>query len=434
MTKLYSFFCICCVFLLEISAGFAQQQNGVRPFGPYMQCCLQHIDRDMFTFVEPPRNMTSRSHCASFQFSYFGGPPAQQVQDGIQYAADIWSSLLVSNVTIRVNIVYISWSSLGTSIASPIRNFPGAPDTSVWYPFALADAITGVDQRPGEDDITIFLNNGANWYFGLDGNTPAGQIDFVSVVLHEIGHGLGFTSLSNKRMAEGSFGNITAADLGLPALPFPPLEGRPGVFDKQLIHAPSNLFLTDTMFFANPSQQLGDFFTGGQVALTGTALLAANGNQTAKVHAEAPFSFGTTMTHLDETLYPPGDTNTLMSPFIGNAEADHHPGPITLGLFQDLGWQLCEHVNVGEELNAWEVTVSPNPAKEHLQVNWSLLLTEKGQFNLYDLKGRLVLQKALNKGSQSTDIQIESGITPGLYFYECVHGNSKVKAKLLIEK
>lgn len=433
MTKLYAFFCICSFFLFDLSIAQAQDGDCALPFGQSI-CCLQHIDRDMHTFVAPPRHLASRAHCAEFEFSYFGGPPPQQVQDGLQYAADIWSSLLVSNVTIKVNVVYISWRALGTAIASPIRNFPGAPDTSVWYPFALADAITGIDQRPGEDDMTIFLDNSANWYFGLDGNVPAGQTDFVSVALHELGHGLGFTSLANKPMNEGSFGMISAADLGLPALPFPPLEGRSGIFDKQLIHGPSGLFLTDTSFFANPSQQLGDFFTGGQVFLTGTNVLAANTNQTAKIHAVAPFSFGTTMTHLDEALYPSGDTNTLMSPFIGNAEATHHPGPIVLGLFQDLGWELCEHVNVEEEIVKSEVIVYPNPVEDRIWIKLTAKANVQQIFRLYDQNGKLMIEKKLLHEELESGVMIDSETPAGLYFWEYVEGKKGTNGKVMLKK
>lgn len=418
--------------MLDFSGLRAQDENCAQPFG-HALCCLQHIDRDMHTFVAPPRYLASRSHCASFEFSYFGALPPQPVQDGLQYAADIWSSLLVSNVTIKVNIVYISWTSLGTSIASPVRNFPGAPDTSVWYPYALADAITGIDQKPGEDDMTVFLNNGTNWYFGLDGNVPGGQIDFVSVALHELGHGLGFTSLANKPMNEGSFGMITAADLGLPALPFPPLEGKPGILDKQLIHGPSGLLLTDTMLFANPSQQLGDFFTGGQVFLTGTNILTANSNQTAKVHAVGPYSFGTTMTHLDEALYPPGDTNTLMSPFIGNAEANHHPGPITLGLFQDLGWQLCSHVGVGEELAEWEVKVYPNPVVDRVNIEWENSFVREGLFRVYNIQGQLVKEVYIRPHAGFNHVQVEMNASSGLLFWEMIGDGKRAHGKLIKE-
>ena len=38
---------------------------------------------------------------------------------------------------------------------------------------------------------------------GTDGNTPLGKIDFVTVVLHEIGHGLGFTGSMDVDTAPG---------------------------------------------------------------------------------------------------------------------------------------------------------------------------------------------------------------------------------------
>ena len=34
--------------------------------------------------------------------------------------------------------------------------------------------------------------NEPDWYFGTDGNTPAGDFDFVTVVMHELAHGLGY--------------------------------------------------------------------------------------------------------------------------------------------------------------------------------------------------------------------------------------------------
>ncbi len=33
------------------------------------------------------------------------------------------------------------------------------------------------------------------WYYGLDGKPPGNQIDFISVLVHELGHGLGFLTL-----------------------------------------------------------------------------------------------------------------------------------------------------------------------------------------------------------------------------------------------
>src|SRR3546814_9452424 len=41
------------------------------------------------------------------------------------------------------------------------------------------------------------------FYLGLDGNTPAGQVNFLDVVMHEFGHGLGFQNFENE--ANGTF-------------------------------------------------------------------------------------------------------------------------------------------------------------------------------------------------------------------------------------
>ncbi|MBK5289837.1 MAG: hypothetical protein JJE46_15350, partial [Acidimicrobiia bacterium] len=44
--------------------------------------------------------------------------------------------------------------------------------------------------------------------------------------------------------------------------------------------------------------------------------------------------------HLDESTYPAGDVNSLMTPAIGANEVIHSPGPIALGIFADTGWNV----------------------------------------------------------------------------------------------
>jgi len=52
-----------------------------------------------------------------------------------------------------------------------------------------------MDNQPTSPDIIAeFNSNFQSWYFGIDGNSPDAKYDFVSVVLHEIEHGLGFYS------------------------------------------------------------------------------------------------------------------------------------------------------------------------------------------------------------------------------------------------
>src|SRR5690606_39787978 len=80
-------------------------------------------------------------------------------------------------------------------------NFPNAAATEIWYGAALANSLAGSDLGTTTDDINSNFNanlgtpgclEGSGWYYGLDGNTPAGKINFLDVVMHEIGHGLNF--------------------------------------------------------------------------------------------------------------------------------------------------------------------------------------------------------------------------------------------------
>src|SRR5439155_27125512 len=92
-------------------------------------------------------------------------------------------------------------------------NFPGAPVSNTWYPIALANKLAGTDLDSGLEDVDAQFNSGfANWYFGTDGHPAVNQIDFMSVVLHELGHGLGFfgsMNVSNPNDGNWGFGIVS---------------------------------------------------------------------------------------------------------------------------------------------------------------------------------------------------------------------------------
>lgn len=137
-----------------------------------------------------------------------------------RFAADLWGAVLQSNVEIRVAASFQPLACTATSgvlgSAGPWwvnRDFDNVPVAGIWYHSALANSIAGrnlnADDFIAPDDIDIssrFNSNlgstgcleGSGWYYGLDGKTPAGQINFLNVVLHEIGHGLGVSGFLNK--------------------------------------------------------------------------------------------------------------------------------------------------------------------------------------------------------------------------------------------
>jgi hypothetical protein len=142
-----------------------------------------------------------------------GGNPGttlgQQRLNVFQRAADIWGSVIPSAVTIRVHATFDALTPcdgtggvLGAAGAyTYFYDFPGAPFPSTLYPAALADKLAGGDLN-GYPDVVAQFNSSvddatclgaSSWYYGYDGNEGS-NVELLPVVLHELGHGLGFSS------------------------------------------------------------------------------------------------------------------------------------------------------------------------------------------------------------------------------------------------
>src|SRR5690606_23937181 len=162
---------------------------------------------DMHTRVNIPESKSKdfqlkMREAATAELLVTYGPGAQanpEAMTAFQFALDIWSNQIVSPVPIKI---YADFANLGSGVlasAGPaymVSDIPNAPDPDVLYPAALANAIAGEVLFPDEEfDLIVNLGNGIPWYFGTDGNTPSGSFDFVTVALHEAGHGLGFTTV-----------------------------------------------------------------------------------------------------------------------------------------------------------------------------------------------------------------------------------------------
>lgn len=152
--------------------------------------------------------------------------------------AAIWSAQIDSTVPITVNAGWEALSctatsaTLGSASAGGYwRNFAGAPRSNTWYPRALANKLAGQSliQKNGSDPMlpanmdikTQFnVNLGKSdclpskpFYLGLDNNAPSNTTNLMSVLLHELGHGLGFSVGTSASTGK----RITSSGVGYPS-------------------------------------------------------------------------------------------------------------------------------------------------------------------------------------------------------------------------
>lgn len=310
---------------------FAQQtKKGPDFYTPKSGTVCYAKAEDAFTNVGPPEEYTrrlqsqARTQAANIEVTYDGF--TAEAQAAFQEAVNIWASIIETPVTIRIQA---RWTPLGAGVlgsASPgtyAANFDGAQKNGVWYPIALAEKISGTNMNGTDPDIVASFNSTNNaWHYGLTGQAPpAGKYDLVSIVLHEIGHGLGIT-------------HAYSVDSGLGIIP-DYFSNRPVLFEVGL-ETPDGKNIINQ--FTPPSADLKNALTGEILYYNSPLIRAANGTFPAQVYAPATYSAGSSIAHLDEATYPAGSGNSLMTPQIGSAERILNPGPIVRAILKEMGW------------------------------------------------------------------------------------------------
>jgi hypothetical protein len=329
-------------------------------------CRLELKPGNAFTRVGPPAmphrsSLVTGTGTPTLAITYTGFSP--QAQAAFAHAASILEAQIRTRLPFKVSARMEALSSAGvlgfasTSVLTPGHWTPATggvppPIFEAFYPFPLADHLQNRDTTDPEvfrNHFIVTLNSTPNWYFGTDGAPPAGQVDFVSVVLHEVVHALGFAgharviTSSNENWSCPSppcgsvllEGTATATTLGYTA-----------AFDY-FTKTVDGISLRNTAAFPHLSQALGNQLLqaydaasprGNGVYFDGPFTTHGNGGLSARLYTPNPFASGSSVGHVDESTYAAGDVNSLMTPFLSSAEAVHALGPVALGVLADTGW------------------------------------------------------------------------------------------------
>ena len=253
---------------------------------------------------------------SKFEVTYNNFP--SWAQSEIQAAVDVWAANFQSSVPIKVEATWGRSQVYGLlGSARPgnyFNNFVSAPDPTLWYPSALANALAGRDLDKNNPEIVIQVNSAAAWNTRNDGRPSGSEYDLQSVFIHELGHGLGFLSGDSYDPFFG-FGSID----------------QPTPYDAYL-QVEDGRRLSD---LPSPSQELGRALTSSLV-WSGAKGIAANYGIKPKIYTPKRYESGSSVSHLDEATFAGTGVNSVMTPNLDAGEIFREPGPLLLAMMEDM--------------------------------------------------------------------------------------------------
>lgn len=332
-----------------------------------VQCMgLQALQETMNTHIPPPEGFVhggERDVVINVTYNNF----SPEAQAAFQYAVDIWASTLTSTVPITVDAY---WEPLGEGVLgfaganNFYANFAGAEVADAFYPVALANKLAGVDLDPGNFDIEARFSSDFNWYYGTDGNPAFDEYDFVTVVLHELGHGIGVAGSCTVNGGSGSCGLS--------------IDNTPTIYDLFVENGTSVSILNFT------GTALADQLESGNLFWNGADAVAQNGGNQPEMYSPNPWEQGSSYSHFDENYFPAGNPSSLMTPFLGFQEVAHDPGPATIGLLNDIGWDIEENNGGGGDCLPVDMTIVQFPCSNDLPV-FNMTFDLDGECQVEDL-------------------------------------------------
>lgn len=352
-----------------------------------------------------------------------GATRGQQRLNVFNYAAAIWGAFLDTNVAVNVGSKFdaqtcsSSGAVLGSAGAtSGTRDFSGAQWAGTWYHIALANKQAGSDINGATAEINATFNlsidsgcltAGHRWYYGLDNATPSLRTNLLVVLLHEMGHGLGFSTFAS--------GNTGALAGGLPDV------WSRYMFDTTTGKFWSDTTMTDAQRAASARSNGGLLWDGPNVKIASSYLTGGRDSATGRVQLYAPTTFaaGSSVSHFSTAATP----NLLMEPAINSGLPI--TGDLTRQLFRDIGW----YRDTTSDVNADTITsVTPSSGSAPLGSTRVISWTNNGGFNR-----NVTIELSTDGGTTFSTVVASNIANTGSYLWT-VGGSTTSTARLRVRE
>ncbi len=254
-------------------------------------------------------------------------------------AATIWASIVqpAADVTIDVEFTALTpcepdlgpVGSAGPQYIDRDWTTPTpVPLPGTWYPMALAQHLRNVDY--GVSAIGSSFNSnigtsgcltGLTWYYGLDGNAGVNQADLLTIVLHELAHGIGFVSLVDNATGAkaGGFDDVFMTFLRDDSLD----KSWPAMTDGERV---ASAIDSDDLVWTGPQvQHLLSILSGTETSTT---------NGYPQMYAPGVLEVGSSVAHWDVDITYDSGANELMEYLL----ATPWDMAMTVALMRDIGW------------------------------------------------------------------------------------------------
>jgi len=294
---------------------------------PHSRHTVSHFTPRQF----PEGKSIRRSKSVNFVATYNNVP--DNFRNTVEFVFDVLEDYLTSDIPINV---FVDYRDLGVQTGGGLTlaqagstafpsNFPGTAYFNTGYPIALAEKLAGREfNASGAPDINITINSNTNVSFNVTPNNEniGTRSDLATVLLHEVIHGLGFV---------GGSGYDEAEDLGLLS---------EAIYNRQLEDASGDNALEE---YENPSMEMGELLRSNALFFNGVSF---DEFTRVRVHAPRSYSPGSSIAHLDQTIYA-GTEDRLMTPSINGGDVNYDPG-VAVQMLYDMGWNTTSIIHQAE--------------------------------------------------------------------------------------